>query len=119
MLEIYRAEWENGPTKPADLFIRDCVFAGKLRAALLFPFVTGFRLDEVAASTIGAGTPVAGPSVMVLAVLRYLFFVDRDLNFAKSCLDAVTRENRRMTNLHHEMIVQALEFVLSDDFQQF
>jgi len=119
VVDLYRMEWHNGPAKPADLFIRDCVLAGKLRAALLFPFVTGFRLDEVAASTIAAGTSLTGPSVMVLAVLRYLFFVGRDLDFAKSCLDAATRENRRTTNRHHDMIVQALEFVLSDDFQQF
>jgi GR25 family glycosyltransferase involved in LPS biosynthesis len=119
ILQLYRTEWEAGPEKPADLFIRDCVHAGKLRAALLFPFVTGFRLDEIAASTIAAGAPFSGPSVMVLAVLRHLFFVDRDLNFAKSCLDAVTSANRRTTNRHHDMIAQALEFVLSDDFQQF
>jgi GR25 family glycosyltransferase involved in LPS biosynthesis len=116
---LYRQEMENGPTRPVDLFIRDCVLAGKLRAGLLFPFVTSFRLDEVAASTIGAGAPVARPSVMVLAVLRYLFFMDRDLAYAKSCLDAATRQTRRPTDPHHDMIVQALEFVLSDDFQQF
>jgi GR25 family glycosyltransferase involved in LPS biosynthesis len=119
LLELYRIEWRNGPAKPVDLFVRDCVLVGKLRAALLFPFVTGFRLDEVAASTIGAGAALAGPSVMVLAVLRYLFFVGRDLKTAKSCLDAATRKNRRPTNPHHDMIAQALEFVLSDDFQQF
>ena len=116
---LYRAELESGPSKPVDLFIRDCVLSGRLRAGLLFPFVTGFRLEEIAGSTIAAGTPVTKPSVMVLAVLRYLFFVGRDLAYAKACLDAATRQNRRPANPHHEMIAQALEFVLSDDFQEF
>jgi hypothetical protein len=92
---------------------------GRLRAGLLFPFVTSFDLGEVAASTIGAGTAASGPSVMVLAVLRYLFFVKRDLSYAKACLDAATQQNRRTTGPHHAMIAQALEFVLSADFQQF
>jgi hypothetical protein len=116
VVALCRAE---GPTKPIDLFLRDCVQNGRLRAGLLFPFVTSFDLGEVAASTIGAGTAASGPSVMVLAVLRYLFFVKRDLSYAKACLDAATQQNRRTTDPHHAMIAQALEFVLSADFQQF
>ena len=119
MSALYRQEIEIGPTRPVDIFIRDCVLAGKLRAALLFPFLTSFRLDEVAASTIGAGAAAAKPSVMVLAVLRYLFYINRDLAYAKSCLDAATRENRQPTDPHHAMMVQALDFILSGDFQQF
>jgi hypothetical protein len=57
--------------------------------------------------------------VIVLAVLRYLFFVSRDLKKAKTFLDAATKENRRPANPHHDMIVQALEFVMSADFQEF
>jgi hypothetical protein len=119
IVALCRAELANGPAKPIDLFLRDCVHAGRLRAGLLFPFVTSFDLAEVAASTIGAGTAASGPSVMVLAVLRYLFFVKRDLSYAKACLDAATQQNRRTTGPHHAMIAQALEFVLSADFQQF
>jgi hypothetical protein len=116
---LYRAELASGPAKPIDLFLRDCAHAGRLRAGLLFPFVTSFDLADAAASTIGAGTTASGPSVMVLAVLRYLFFVKRDLAYAKSCLDAATKQNRRPADPHHEMMTQALEFVLSADFQQF
>ena len=119
ILALYRTELANGPQKPADLFLRDCAADGRLRAGLLFPFVTSFRLDEVAASTIAAGTEIAKPSVMVLAVLRYLFFVGRDLDCAKSCLDVATQKNRRKTDPHHDLMAQALEFVLSADFHQF
>jgi GR25 family glycosyltransferase involved in LPS biosynthesis len=117
---LYRAELDRGPTRPVDLFIRDCLQAGTLRAACLFPFVTSFDLKEVAATTIAGGAgQAANPSVAVLAVLRYLFFVGRDLDYAKACLDAATQHDRRPTNPHHAMIVQALEFVLSPDFQEF
>jgi hypothetical protein len=118
-LALYHAELANGPTKQVDLFLRDCAQTGRLRAGLVFPFVTSFDLAEVAASTIAAGSTASGPSVMVLAVLRYLFFVKRDLDYAKACLDAATKQNRRAADPHHEMIAQALEFVLSADFQQF
>jgi hypothetical protein len=119
IVALCRAELASGPSKPVDLFLRDCVNAGRLRAGLLFPFVTSFDLAEVAASTVAAGTAGSGPSVMVLAVLRYLFFVNRDLDYAKTCLDLATKQNRRTADPHHAMIAQALEFVLSADFQQF
>lgn len=119
MLALYAAEVQSGPSKPVDLFVRDCVLSGKLRAAFLFPFITSFRLEEIAGSTVGGSAPAANPSVIVLAVLRYLFFVNRDLAKAKAFLDAATKENRRSTDPHHDMIVQALEFILSADFQEF
>ncbi len=119
MLALYAEEAKNGPSKPVDLFVRDCIGMGKLRAAFLFPFITSLRLEEIAGSTIGGSTPAANPSVIVLAVLRYLFFVNRDLAKAKAFLDAATKENRRPKNPHHDMIVQALEFVMSADFQEF
>jgi GR25 family glycosyltransferase involved in LPS biosynthesis len=118
VLALYRGELENGPSKPVDLFMREMVQSRRLRAALLFPFVTSFRLEDIAASTI-AGQPEVPPSVMVLAVLRYLFFVKRDLGLAKSCLDAATRTQTRAAEAHHEMMVQALDFILSDTFQEF
>jgi len=119
MLALYAAEAQSGPSKPVDLFVRDCILSGKLRAAFLFPFITSLRLEEIAGSTIGGPARTTNPSVIVLAVLRYLFFVNRDLKKAKAFLDAATKQNRRPTNAHHGMIVQALEFVVSADFQEF
>ena len=119
MLALYAEEAKTGPLKPVDLFVRDCIGMGKLRAAFLFPFITSLHLEEIAGSTIGGSTLAVNPSVIVLAVLRYLFFVNRDLAKAKAFLDAATKENRRPKNPHHDMIVQALEFVMSSDFQEF
>ena len=118
LLALYRAEAQSGPSKPVDLFVRELVQTRRLRAALLFPFVTSFGLEEIAASTI-AGQPQVPPSVMVLAVLRYLFFVERDLVLAKTSLDQATQKNRRFGDAHREMIVQALDFILSGGFEEF
>jgi hypothetical protein len=119
MLALFAIEARQGPSKPVDLFVRDCILSGKLRAAFLFPFITSFRLEEIAGSTIGGSRSTASPAVIVLAVLRYLFFVNRDCAKTKAFLDAATKENRRPTNPHHDMIVQALEFIMSADFQEF
>jgi GR25 family glycosyltransferase involved in LPS biosynthesis len=119
ILALYSQEMAAGPRAPVDIFIRDCVRAGKLRAACLFPFVTTFDLKEVAASTIANGSgEAANPSVMVMAVLRYSFFIGRDLDFAQYCLDAALR-GRTSPDRHEQLIAQAVDFVLSDDFKEF
>jgi GR25 family glycosyltransferase involved in LPS biosynthesis len=119
LLALYRTELAQTQPRPVDLFVRDCVQSGRLKAALLFPFVTSFRLDEIAPSTVAAASDPTRASVMVLAVLRYLFFVGRDLALARACLDRATKESRRPENAHHDMMAQALEFILSSDFQEF
>jgi GR25 family glycosyltransferase involved in LPS biosynthesis len=116
ILSLYQQEIASGLKTPVDLFIRDAVHAGKLRAACLFPFVTSFSLDDVRSSTLHEKNEK--PSVMVLAVLRHSFFVDRDLNAAKRYLDAATGRPRA-EDAHHELIVQAIDFVMSDDFKEF
>jgi len=120
ILALYRRELAQGPRVPVDLFIRDAVHAGKLRAACVFPFVTSLALDDIAGSTIEerGGRPEK-PSVTVLAVLRYSFFLDRDLDDAKRRLDAATRKGRSPTDAHHELIVQVMEYAMSGDFEAF
>src|SRR5260221_4124893 len=48
MLALYSQQIAAGPKSPVDIFVLDCVLAGKLRAACLFPFITTFDLKEVA-----------------------------------------------------------------------
>jgi len=57
--------------------------------------------------------------VIVLAVLRYSFFADRDLATAKRYLDGATAATRDGTDAHRQLIVQALDFVMSDGFSEF
>jgi|SRR6185295_14400888 len=117
ILSLYQQEIAGGLRTPVDLFIRDAVHAGKLRAACVFPFVTSFRLEEIAGSTLHEKNEK--PSVMVLAVLRYSFFADRDLATAKRYLDRATTPTRESVDAHHRLIVQALDFVMSDGFNEF
>lgn len=117
VLPLLRAEIDRGPKLPIDLFLRQCANAGIIRAGLLTPFVTGFRLEDVARSTIGAAAATTEKSVMVLAVLRYLFFIERDIAFARGCLARALAGLRPAPNA--ELVLQALGFVLSGDFRQF
>jgi GR25 family glycosyltransferase involved in LPS biosynthesis len=118
LVSLLDAQLDSGPVLPIDLFLRQCAHAGRLTAGLLAPFVTSFNLDEVRQSTIAAGTAAAKPSVMVMAVLRHLFFVERDLSFARSCLEAVTGTEKPVTE-QSKLMMQALQFVLSEEFRQF
>ena len=87
LTSLLDTELKTGPRMPVDLYLRQCAQAGKLTAGLLAPFVTSFDLAEVRQSTIAAGAAEAKRSVLVLAALRYIFFVERDLGTAKACLE--------------------------------
>jgi GR25 family glycosyltransferase involved in LPS biosynthesis len=120
LLALYQQEIALGPRAPVDLFVRSAVNAGQLRAACLFPFITSFALDEVAKSTLDERSEKTDrPGVMVLAALRYSFFADRDLDVAKRHLDAATISARNKSDDHRRLIVEALEFVMSDEFKEF
>lgn len=120
VLALYQQEIALGPRAPLDLFLRSAVNAGQLRAACLFPFISSFDLDEATRSTLDErNEKTERPSVMVLAALRYSFFVDRDLETAKRTLDAATAAARSKRDDHRALIAQALDFVVSDDFKEF
>lgn len=117
LLALYRQEIAGGIKTPVDIFIQQQVLAGRLRAACVFPFITSFRLEDVVTSTIAdQGERIGQPTIMVMAVLRYLFFLGSDLDHAKKILDAATSSNRSKTDMRHALMVQATEFVMSDDF---
>jgi hypothetical protein len=120
VLTLYRQELALGARTPVDLFIRDLVHAGKLRAACIFPFVTGLALEDIVGSTIDErGERLEKPSVMVFAALRYSFFLGRDLAYAKREMDAATKPRRTPDDPHRELIMQAIDYVISPDFEGF
>jgi hypothetical protein len=87
---------------------------------LHFPFITSGRIEDVVASTIAdQGERVGRPSAIVMAVLRYLFFVGRNLDYAQRVLDAATKGPRKPTDRHHALLMQITEFVMSPDFEEF
>jgi hypothetical protein len=73
-------------------------------------------LDDVVSSTISEHERIGHPTIMAMAVLRYLYFVDCDLNYAKKVLDAATLPNRKPTDMRHALTMQVAEFVFSEDF---
>ena len=119
LVSLLDAELKSGPRLPVDLFLRQCAQAGKITAGLLAPFVTSFSLGEVRGSTIAAGAQSAKRSVLVLGVLRYIFFIERDLAAAKACLESALTGFAHRTADETQLVVQALQFILSDEFQQF
>jgi GR25 family glycosyltransferase involved in LPS biosynthesis len=117
VIALYQEEIARGPSVPVDIFVQQQVLAGKLKAACLFPFVTSFRLEDVIESTIADRNERAGdPTIMVMAVLRYMFFVNCDLDLAKRVLDAATASVREKNDRRVAMMAQATEFALSNDF---
>ena len=117
VVSAYKEEIAKGPTMPIDMFLQQLVLQGKLRAACLFPFITSVRLGEVNNSTIvEPGANSGRSSIMVMSVLRYLFFLGCDLDYAKRVLDAATRSSREKHDLRGALIAQATEFVISDEF---
>jgi GR25 family glycosyltransferase involved in LPS biosynthesis len=120
LLALYQQEIALGPRSPVDLFLRGAVNAGQLRAACAFPFVTSIDLSEVKKSTLDeTAATTERPAVMVLAALRYSFFVDRDLALANRCIDEARRAANVKSDDHRALIAEALDFVLSDAFKEF
>jgi len=120
VLALYDQEIANGLKTPVDIFIQQQVLKGQLRAACIFPFITSGRSEDIVASTIADQGERAGrPSAIVMAVLRYLFFVGRDLDYAQRVLDSATKGPRKPTDHHHALIMQITEFVMSPDFEEF
>jgi len=136
MLQLCKQEWDAGPTKAWDIFLRREVNKGRLRAACLLPFVTSIDLDWIGRSTIGRRSGVAsagetkeagrqqrssGASPLVMSIIRYSFFVDRDLeNYAGPMLAAVLADTvDKDKDPQRDLIAGALRFVLSDSYRQF
>ena len=119
LMSLLNAELKAGPRIPVDLYLRQCAQAGKIMAGFLAPFVTSFNLTEVRQSTIAAGVEEAKRSVLVLAALRYVFFIERDLAVAKACLESALAGSARTPENETPLVLQALEFILSDEFREF
>jgi len=83
VLSILRRGLEAGPQLPIDLFLRQEAHAGRLRLGCIFPFITSVQLDEVGRSTLGR-TKEHLTFRQGIHLLRYSFFVGRDLEYFRS-----------------------------------
>jgi GR25 family glycosyltransferase involved in LPS biosynthesis len=76
---LLREAFDAGPRQPVDLVLRELVNAGRLRAAVLFPFITSLNLETASESTIHAEADIdAARSRLACGLLRHLFSVAPD-----------------------------------------
>jgi hypothetical protein len=115
VLSLYDEELSRGPLIPIDIFIQQQVQAGKLKAACTFPFLTSTRLQHMLQSTRGGSRQSNElPSVISMAVLQSLFFLDCDFDQAKEAL--VSAFAGHEPHPRDAIMGQILSFVLSDRF---
>ena len=69
--------------KPIDLYVSDEVFAGSLRAAVAFPFLTSIKLDD--SSTIFEKSHFN----RAFDLLRASFFIDQDISILQAHMRAI------------------------------
>jgi hypothetical protein len=122
VLRILAEELERGPTLPIDSCLLLAAREGRLKIGCWFPFVTSIMLDCITESTIpGRETQVGNPSIMLHALLRYSFFVDRDLEgYARPFLEAlVGDESEKPVDVHRDFIVKLLEGIVAGRYRAF
>jgi len=122
VIGIYEEEIKKGPRMPVDICLRLAPQENRIRIGCWFPFVTTLRLEDVVASTIpGREGQENNPRVMMLALLRYSFFINRDLEgYAKGFLDAmIGDESAKARDVHREFLLKLLEFGLSGRCRSF
>ncbi len=122
ILGIYQEHWDKGPVAAFDFVLREEVQAGRLKAACAFPFVTSIDLDGIVRSTAGR-LPASHDEVstgLVMALLRYSFYVGRDLEFATVTMNQILeRTFGQEVDLHRALIEKAVGFILTDRFNVF
>ena len=97
--ELSRAE---GPSLPVDLFYRREVFAGRIRAACVFPFLSSIDLQLAQATNTIPGRD--GPGASINDVLRSAFYVDCDIEGAHGILDRLAQP--RGGDRHLELLLR-------------
>jgi GR25 family glycosyltransferase involved in LPS biosynthesis len=118
LLAIYGQEAKRGLTIPVDLVVKREVRQGRLRAACFFPFLTSIDIEGVAGTTSGR---TVHDSFVIMALLRYSFFVNRDLDglAGKVLAEVMARVAPGAGDRHHEFIMAIMSYVLSKEFRPF
>ena len=112
--DMFGHELASGAQRPIDLFIRDQVAAGRLRARCLFPFITSIRPG--APTSMSVRDDHDALSTLALDLLRHSFFVECDLaatmELAERWLPAPG------AGLHDRLLARTIGFITSGAFRQ-
>ena len=112
--DMFGRELASGAKRPIDLFIRDQVAAGQLRASCLFPFITSIRPG--APTSMAVRDDHDQLSTLALDLLRHSFFVECDLAATLDLADQSLPPPG--TGLHDRLLARTLGFITSDAFRQ-
>jgi GR25 family glycosyltransferase involved in LPS biosynthesis len=107
--DLMAGQWKSN--KPIDIFLRDLVWAGKIKALVSVPFLTSVSKLSLKSDTRG---PV-DRSRTALELLRQAFFVDADLGQIASDLKRLTA-GTSISKLD-AIFLELTKFVLSDEFR--
>lgn len=114
VLAVLKAELDAGPRMPIDYCLRAAVDNGTLKMACTMPFLTSIRLESVIESTIASPhARGAGFDIALQTLLRYSFFVKRDLEgyamqYLCKLVDPLTEKDP-----HHRYITAVLDAILA------
>jgi GR25 family glycosyltransferase involved in LPS biosynthesis len=114
VLAFYKKEIEAGPVTPVDILICRLALERKLRVGYLFPFVTSLRLERALDTTIlGRGTDPSAMATLGSNLIRYSFFIERDLpGYASPLLaQSVAKCVSRPRDEHQDFISRAVEYI--------
>lgn len=113
--ELYAREIAATPGGAVDIFIRNNVNNGVLRAAVTIPFLTSVRMDSHIDHSTITGRPIDRVSQIANVLNRQSFFVNRDLAEMARLLS--TLSNRPVTSA--DVLDRLAEFVTSQDRQDY
>lgn len=122
VLAVFKQEIDAGLSLPLDIFMRKCVEEGRLRIGSLFPFITSVRLEHILDTTIAErDKQETNPSVLLLALMRYSFFVGRDLKgYAEPILERIIAPLAGgKADPHRAFLLKTLDFYLSPLYRDF
>jgi GR25 family glycosyltransferase involved in LPS biosynthesis len=114
MHEIFRQAMKIGLRQPIDLFLRDKIREGVIRAACIFPFITSIRLEHLVTSTMSDRSEY-NLSLLAISLIRHSFFVECD--WAKCNKLIVDHFKPDKQDMHQNLLSCVFNFVLSDRYQ--
>lgn len=116
LLDLMGAEIARGPTTQIDMFLKQVVAEGRIKAACAMPFLTSVDVASVAGSTI-EGRGQHDGSTLAFFLMRNYFFLDKDeaqLAALAEALDADLPDPHYMDTL-----LAAFRFIFSGGFRVF
>jgi GR25 family glycosyltransferase involved in LPS biosynthesis len=114
VLAVLKTELDAGPRMPLDLCLRAAADDGALKIACTMPFLTSVRLESIIGSTIASPHErAAGLDLALQSLLRYSFFVKRDLQgYAMPHLRQMVDPNAARDS-HHQLMASVLSSILA------